>query len=99
MWVFNEMDQAEIQKTAHLAKILIDDAAASDLAKDCNNIMSLIEKMQSVDTDSVEPMAHAYDINQPLREDQVSETNKRESLQENAPKAENGLFLVPKVIE
>jgi aspartyl-tRNA(Asn)/glutamyl-tRNA(Gln) amidotransferase subunit C len=55
--------------------------------------------MQTQDTDGVEPMAHAQDISSRLREDTVTETNKREALQASAPATEKGLFLVPKVID
>ena len=55
--------------------------------------------MQSVDTDNVTPLAHPLDSVQRLRDDEVTETNKRDELQKNAPETDQGLFLVPKVIE
>jgi aspartyl-tRNA(Asn)/glutamyl-tRNA(Gln) amidotransferase subunit C len=55
--------------------------------------------MQSVNTDNIEPLAHAFDNVQRLRYDAVTETNSRDELQKIAPEAEEGLFLVPKVIE
>ena len=58
-----------------------------------------IEQMNGVDTSGVTPMAHPLDMAQRLREDVVSEENQREHLQAHAPAVENGLFLVPKVIE
>lgn len=93
------MNRDDVHKTAHLAKILIDDNQADQIAKDCSNIMQLIEKMQSVDTSDVAPMAHSFDAEQPLRDDVVTEKDQREALQQNAPNAQQGLFLVPTVIE
>ena len=55
--------------------------------------------MQAVDTQGIEPMAHAQDLAQRLREDRVTEQNRREALQAVAPESECGLYLVPKVIE
>ncbi|HVJ22803.1 MAG TPA: Asp-tRNA(Asn)/Glu-tRNA(Gln) amidotransferase subunit GatC, partial [Burkholderiales bacterium] len=52
-----------------------------------------------VDTAGVEPMAHAQDLVQPLRVDSVTETDRRESYQVVAPAVEDGLYLVPKVLE
>jgi aspartyl-tRNA(Asn)/glutamyl-tRNA(Gln) amidotransferase subunit C len=59
----------------------------------------LIEQMQSVDTEGVLPMAHAQDVVQRLREDQVTETDQHALYQSIAPQVEDGLYLVPKVIE
>ena len=64
-----------------------------------NSILGLIDAMQAVDTEGVEPLAHPLEATQRLRADVVSETNQREAYQAIAPAVENGLYLVPKVIE
>jgi len=64
-----------------------------------SNILKLIDQMQSVNTDNIEPLAHAFDSVQRLRDDKVTESNNRNELQKIAPESEEGLFLVPKVIE
>ncbi|OGS85782.1 MAG: asparaginyl/glutamyl-tRNA amidotransferase subunit C, partial [Gallionellales bacterium GWA2_59_43] len=64
-----------------------------------SGIFDLIAEMQAVDTTGIEPMSHAQDLSQRLREDVVSETNQREAFQAIAPQVEAGLYLVPKVIE
>ena len=64
-----------------------------------NAILGLIEEMQAVDTDGVEPMSHPQDVSTPLRVDLVSEGDQRSLFQSVAPKVEDGLYLVPKVIE
>jgi aspartyl-tRNA(Asn)/glutamyl-tRNA(Gln) amidotransferase subunit C len=62
-------------------------------------ILELIEQMQAVDTKGIEPMSHSQDVTQRLRDDVVTETNQRELYQSIAPAVEEGLYLVPKVIE
>jgi aspartyl-tRNA(Asn)/glutamyl-tRNA(Gln) amidotransferase subunit C len=61
--------------------------------------MVLVEQMSQVDTSDIEPMAHPLDQSQRLRTDVVLESNQRDALQKNAPAIEDGLFLVPRVID
>jgi len=70
-----------------------------EYVRNLSNILDLVEQMDSVDTDNVEPMAHPMEMVQRLREDVVTETNQREHFQQIAPQIENGLYLVPQVIE
>ncbi|MCK4710630.1 MAG: Asp-tRNA(Asn)/Glu-tRNA(Gln) amidotransferase subunit GatC, partial [Gammaproteobacteria bacterium] len=64
-----------------------------------SSILDLVDQMSAVNTDDVEPMAHPMDASQRLRADIVTETNQREKFQSVAPKTEDGLYLVPQVIE
>ena len=64
-----------------------------------DGIFKLIDEMQAVNTKGVEPMSHGLDMVLRLRDDVVTEVNQREHFQKNAPQAENGYFLVPRVIE
>ena len=89
----------QVRRIAQLARIEISDAEAESTLGHLNGIFSLIEKMQAVDTRGVETMAHAQDLAQRLRDDRVTETNRREAFQAVAPETEAGLYLVPKVIE
>ena len=89
----------QVTRIAHLARIEISDAEALTTQGHLNGIFQLIEEMQAVDTTGVEPMAHAQDLNQRLRDDVVTEPNRREAYQAVAPETEAGLYLVPKVIE
>ena len=89
----------QVRRIAQLARIEISDAEAESTLGHLNGIFSLIEKMQAVDTRGVEPMAHAQDLAQRLRDDRLTETNRREAYQAVAPETEAGLYLVPKVIE
>jgi aspartyl-tRNA(Asn)/glutamyl-tRNA(Gln) amidotransferase subunit C len=93
------LERADVQKIAHLARLAVSDAEADALVKDLSNILDLVAQMDAVDTDQVEPMAHPTDMAQRLRPDEVTEGNQREEFQAHAPAVENGLFLVPKVIE
>ncbi|MDR2113639.1 MAG: Asp-tRNA(Asn)/Glu-tRNA(Gln) amidotransferase subunit GatC [Candidatus Accumulibacter sp.] len=89
----------QVRRIARLARIEISDAEAENTLGHLNRIFSLIEEMQAVDTRGVEPMAHARDLAQRLRDDEITETNRRESYQAVAPETEAGLYLVPRVIE
>jgi len=89
----------QVKRIAHLARIEISDADALTTQGHLNGIFQLIEQMQAVDTRGVEPMAHAQDVSQRLRDDAVTEGDRRAAYQAVAPDVEAGLYLVPKVIE
>jgi len=89
----------EIRKIAHLARINVSQTELDEVEKKLVGILDLIEKMQEVNTDSIEPMSHALDINQPLREDKVTEKDIRDKSLSLAPHSEQSLFIVPQVIE
>ena len=89
----------QVRRVAHLARIEVSDAEADSTLGHLNGIFTLIEAMQAVDTRGVEPMAHAQDLAQRLRPDEVSEIDRRDAFQALAPDAEQGLYLVPQVME
>lgn len=92
----------QVRRIAHLARIEVSDAEAQATVGHLNGIFALIEEMQAVDTAGVEPMAHAQDLAQRLRDDRVTESSaleQRAAFQAIAPETEGGLYLVPKVIE
>ena len=93
------LNKQDVKNAADLARIAISDDEAEAALAPLEQVFTLIEQMQTQDTDGVEPMAHAQDISSRLREDIVTETDKREALQASAPATEKGLFLVPKVID
>ena len=93
------MDNSDVKKIAHLARLAIDEADIPHYATNLSNILHLVEQMDSVATESVKPMAHPLDEVQRLRDDVVTETNQREHFQQCAPLTSDGLYLVPKVIE
>ena len=89
----------QVQRIAHLARIEVSESEALTTQGHLNGIFKLIEEMQAVDTSGVAPMAHAQDVAQRLREDAVTESDRRAAFQAIAPEKEAGLYLVPKVIE
>jgi aspartyl-tRNA(Asn)/glutamyl-tRNA(Gln) amidotransferase subunit C len=93
------LDKSQVEKIAHLARLEIDPADIDQYATNLSNILDLVEQMSSADTEQVTPMAHPVEASQRLREDVVTETNQREKFQAIAPAVENGLYLVPRVIE
>lgn len=93
------LDQADVAKIAHLARLAVDGEEAAAVARDLSRILDLVAQMNAVDTRGVPPMAHPLDMPQRLRPDAVTEPNRREALQAAAPATEAGLYLVPRVIE
>ena len=93
------LNSADIKRIAHLARIEISDLEADATLTKLTGILGLIEQMQAVDTTGIVPMSHSQDVTQRLRDDIVTETNQRELFQSIAPAVEDGLYLVPKVIE
>jgi len=89
----------QVARIARLARIELAPGDAEATQAKLNGIFGLIEQMQAVDTTGVAPMSHPQDVIQRLREDKVTETDRREAYQTVAPAAEGGLYLVPKVIE
>ena len=89
----------DIQRIAHLARIEITSAEAEDVRRKLDGIFALINEMRAVDTTGIVPMSHAQEVTAPLREDSVSEPDRRALYQAVAPAVHDGLYLVPKVIE
>lgn len=89
----------DLHKAAHLARLSIEPEATEDYLQALGSILALVDEMQAIPTEGVLPMAHPMDATQRLRIDEVTETNQRDTLQQIAPATENGLYLVPRVIE
>lgn len=89
----------DIKRIAHLARIEVSDTEAEATLIKLSGILGLIEQMQAVDTAGITPMSHSQDVTQRLREDVVTQTNRRTVFQAIAPQTQDGLYLVPKVIE
>jgi len=93
------LSTADVQKVARLARLAMNNTEIEAARAQMSGIFELIAQMQAVDTTGIAPMSHAQDLSQRLREDVVSETNQRELFQSIAPQVEDGLYLVPQVIE
>jgi aspartyl-tRNA(Asn)/glutamyl-tRNA(Gln) amidotransferase subunit C len=90
---------ADIARIAELARLRITDAEAEDVRSKLDAIFGLIDELNAIDTRGVVPMAHAQDVAAPLREDRVTEHDQRALFQGVAPAVEDGLYLVPRVVE
>ncbi len=89
----------DVEKIALLARLQITPDDEAKYTDDLNNILGLIEQMNAINTDGVDPMAHPLDETQPLRKDKITAVDERELFQQQAPLCEAGLYLVPEVIE
>lgn len=89
----------DVERIARLARLAISPAEAEKMQKELSHILDFVAALSAVDTTGVEPMAHAIDLTQRLREDRVTEPDRRDAFLALAPEAEAGLYLVPKVIE
>ncbi len=93
------LDNETVHIIARLARLNIDDSELEKYGSELSNILNLVEQMEAVDTSGVEPMTHPFDATLRMRADEISEGNQREKFQAIAPSSENGLYLVPKVID
>jgi aspartyl-tRNA(Asn)/glutamyl-tRNA(Gln) amidotransferase subunit C len=89
----------DVENIAHLARLQLSAAEQQEALNSISSILQLIDQMQAVDTRAVEPLAHASEASQRLRNDAVTEPDQRDMLLKLAPSADRGLYLVPKVIE
>ena len=89
----------DIKKLSHLAKINIDSKDEKIILSKLEGIIRLIDSMQKVNTDNIQPMSHALDITQPLREDVVTEENQKNDFLELGPESNEDYFIVPRVVE
>jgi len=89
----------EVENIAHLARLSVAEHEIEEYVGELSRILDFVEQMNQVDTTGVTPMAHPLDMTQRLRPDELTESDQREEFQACAPSTENGLYLVPKVIE
>ncbi|MFK3771119.1 Asp-tRNA(Asn)/Glu-tRNA(Gln) amidotransferase subunit GatC [Pseudomonas xanthosomatis] len=93
------LERSDVEKIAHLARLGLVESELPRITDALNSILGLVDQMQAVDTSGIEPLAHPLEATQRLRPDQVTESNQRDRYQAVAPSTENGLYLVPKVID
>ena len=93
------ISEQDLARVAELARIRLDPATVTDVTRRIGNILGMIDRMQAVDTSTVSPMAHPLDTVQRLRPDDVTEPDRRGDFLAIAPVSEDGLYLVPRVIE
>ena len=93
------LDKKQVKEIAYLARLSIEDEELEQSTSELNNILSLMDDLNEIDTGDVEPMAHPLHMSQRLRDDEVTEENLAEEFQAIAPKIGKSYFLVPTVIE
>ena len=93
----------DLKRIAHLARISVSEADVAQLQTQLTGIFGLIDALQAVDTTGIEPLSHplavVQDMSQRLRDDRITESDQRDANMANAPEQENGLFLVPRVLD
>jgi aspartyl-tRNA(Asn)/glutamyl-tRNA(Gln) amidotransferase subunit C len=89
----------QIRLIARLARIAVREDESGIVGERLNRVLAMLDQLKAVDTEGIEPMSHALDVVQPLRPDAVTESDQRGLFQAAAPAVEDGLYLVPKVIE
>jgi aspartyl-tRNA(Asn)/glutamyl-tRNA(Gln) amidotransferase subunit C len=97
--IMSELTTAELQKLAELSKLELPQEKLPILTQRLEKVLALVAKMDAANTQHVEPLAHPFHATQPMRHDIVSEKNQRDLFQQNAPRIEAGLYIVPKFIE
>lgn len=93
------IDNKTVHTIAHLARLEIEQSKVPKYTAELSKIIGFVEQMDACDTSDIEPMTHPFDATLRLRQDKVTETNQRDRFQAIAPSTEDGLYLVPKVID
>ena len=93
------LTKEQVQHIATLARLKLADEEFDDVVDKLSRIVDFVDQLQAAPTDDVVPMAHPLDMSQRLRADEVTESDQRDELQQNAPAVQDGYYLVPRVIE
>jgi len=95
----NGVTAQDVKKIAKLSRLHVEDDRLQPIAEDLNGILAWIEQLSEVDVEGVEPMTSAVDMAAPLRADAVTDGGKRDAVLQNAPKSDDGFFVVPRSVE
>jgi aspartyl-tRNA(Asn)/glutamyl-tRNA(Gln) amidotransferase subunit C len=93
------LDKAAVAHIAALARIRLKEAELEPLAAELSHILTWVEQLAEVDTANVAPMTSVAAMQLPMRDDEVTDGNRREDILGNAPQSTRGFFVVPKVVE
>jgi aspartyl-tRNA(Asn)/glutamyl-tRNA(Gln) amidotransferase subunit C len=94
-----KIDEATVDKIAHLARLEFDGEAKTRIINDMNNMLAFVEKLNELDTSNVEPLIYMNDEVNVLREDEVIHAITQAEALKNAAKHDSDYFKAPKVIE
>ena len=93
------LSREDIEYIAHLARLEVSEADVPAYVDKLGRIIEFIDELGQADTVDMVPMAHPLDMSQRLRADEVTESDERDRYQANAPETENGVYVVPRVVE
>jgi len=93
------VDAETVRKIARLSRLHVEENRLAPLAEELNGILGWIEQLNEVDVEGVAPMTSAVDVTAPLRQDQITDGGKRDSVLANAPKSDSGFYVVPRSVE
>ena len=93
------MDKKTINKIANLAKIEIEESKIDGIINNIEKILNLVDEMNKVNTDEVEPMSHPLNLKQFMRDDKITEINNRDEYQNKNKNTQDGYYKVPKIID
>jgi aspartyl-tRNA(Asn)/glutamyl-tRNA(Gln) amidotransferase subunit C len=93
------IEKQTIENLATLARLEIDDQRVEEISQRLGSVLELVDQLQAADTNNLADNSHAPQVTQRLREDKVTESDQRDAFQAIAPDTEDGLYLVPKVID
>jgi aspartyl-tRNA(Asn)/glutamyl-tRNA(Gln) amidotransferase subunit C len=93
------LTEDDVKKIAHLARLNMSESDIHLYTQQLSTILQFVNRMDEIDTSTIQPMANPLDLHQRLRKDTITESNQRDIFQAIAPKVEAGLYLVPKVID
>ena len=94
-----DLNAQTVSSIAHLARLSLNETQSAEYAQSLNKILHMMDALKAFDTDGIEPLKSPFDHPQPLRADIVSERNQRDAYQAISPAVQDGLYLVPRVIE
>ncbi len=94
-----QIDEATVKRIAHLARLKISGQEVQSFGREMNGILAFVEELSAIDTGNVEPLTHTGAAQLRMRTDVVTDGGRPGDILKNAPKSEDGFFLVPKVIE
>ena len=95
----NRLSAEEVRGVAHLARLQLSDEEVDRLTQQLGDILSYVEQLNAVDTQDVDPMAHAIELSNVLRADEPRDSIPREAALGNAPQTDGKYFLVPQILE
>lgn len=97
--MLSNISKETVEKVAHLAKLEVSEQEAIAFSDQLGDIITMVEKLNTLDTANVEPTSHAIEVSNVLREDVAHPGLDRKLVLKNAPETQDGMFKVPTILE